>query len=130
MTVRITSYENYCMKGYLYHVQSDKRIEFSSAVEMLLQMEELMDKTNSPQRSEDPRSFAGETGRRPSTDGQVGTDKTPCLATFQLNVMFRQNATWQGNLLWTDECMEAHFRSVLEVINLMNNALTSGGSKE
>ena len=40
--------------------------------------------------------------------------------------MFRQNATWQGSLLWADEGMEAHFRSVLEVINLMNSALTGG----
>lgn len=129
MTVRVTSYDNYCMKGYLYHAQSDRGIPFSSIVELLLQIEALMDQTNTPQRSEETRSFPVGAGERPSTEGRPGAEKIPCLATFQLNVMFRQNATWQGSLLWADEGMEAHFRSVLEVINLMNSALTSGGSQ-
>ena len=127
MTVRVTSYDKYVMKGYLYHAQSDRGIEFSSAVELLLQIEELMDQTNAPQRSEEPRSFLnGLAGERPSTEARLGGEKVPALAVFQLNVMFRQNATWQGSLLWADEGMEAHFRSVLEVINLMNSALTGG----
>lgn len=127
MTVRVTSYDKYCMKGFLYHAQSDRGIEFSSAVELLLQIEGLMDQTNTPQRSEETRSFPGGFGgERPSTEGRTGVEKNPALAVFQLNVMFRQNATWQGSLLWADEGMEAHFRSVLEVINLMNSALTRG----
>lgn len=126
MTVRVNSYDNYCMKGYLYHAQSDKGIEFSSIVELLLQIEALMDATNTPQRSEETRSFPGGVGSRPSTEARAGGEKIPSLATFQLNIMFRQNATWQGSLLWADEGMEAHFRSVLEVINLMNSALTGG----
>lgn len=127
MTVRVTSYDKYCMKGFLYHAQSDRGIEFSSAVELLLQIEALMDQTNTPQRSEETRSFPGGIGgERPSTEGRAGGEKVPSLAVFQLNVMFRQNATWQGSLLWADEGMEANFRSVLEVINLMNSALTRG----
>lgn len=124
MTVRVTSYDNYCMKGYLYHAQSDRGIPFSSIVELLLQIEALMDQTNSPQRSEETRCFPGAGGERPSPEGRTGAEKVPALAVFQLNVMFRQNATWQGSLLWADEGMEAHFRSVLEVINLMHSALT------
>lgn len=126
MTVRVTSYENFCMKGTLYHAQSDQGIPFTSVVGLLMQIEALMDQTNTPQRSEEARSFPGSVGVRPSTEARPGGEKSPYLATFQLNIMFRQNATWQGSLLWADQGMEAHFRSVLEVINLMNSALSGG----
>lgn len=46
------------------------------------------------------------------------------IACFQVNVMFRQNATWQGSLFWADRGMEANFRSVLELLNLINSALS------
>ena len=46
------------------------------------------------------------------------------LATFQLRVLFRQNASWQGSLIWVDQRMDAQFRSVLELVRLMDSALT------
>ena len=46
------------------------------------------------------------------------------MATFQLRVLFRQNASWQGSLIWVDQRMDAQFRSVLELVRLMDSALT------
>jgi len=47
------------------------------------------------------------------------------VATFRLRVIFRQHTSWQGTLLWQDERQEESFRSVLELIHLIDSALTA-----
>lgn len=49
------------------------------------------------------------------------------LATFVVHVMYRQNATWQGNVLWAEADKSCNFRSALELIKLMDSALDEGG---
>lgn len=125
MTVRITAYRNGCLQGRLSGVELEGELEFDSTIELLLQMQQLMDASNAPQRNEEVRSFPGEGSLSPQKK-PVSAARAPALAVFQINVMFRQNATWQGNLLWVDVNEEAHFRSVLELLMLLNSALTSG----
>ena len=50
--------------------------------------------------------------------------------TFEINVKFKQNASWQGQIFWTDKNMKQHFRSVLEMLKLMDEALTAGEEKK
>ena len=50
-------------------------------------------------------------------------------ATFTIRVQFRQNATWQGTIAWMENKKIQQFRSALEMIKLMDNALAeSSGS--
>ena len=44
------------------------------------------------------------------------------LATFSIKILFRQNASWQGTITWLEGKAEESFRSVLELIYLMNSA--------
>lgn len=127
MTIRVTSYEDGCLKGVLSGGQLEGNRVFSSGIDLLLTIEHMMDQTNTPQRNEEPRSFpAVFTTAKPAADSRTeGQGKAEAMAVFQLNVMFRQNATWQGSLLWVDEGQEAHFRSVLELLRLMHSVLTS-----
>ena len=37
-----------------------------------------------------------------------------------MRIMFRQNSSWQGTVTWVDGKMEESFRSVLELIILMD----------
>ena len=46
--------------------------------------------------------------------------------TFQVTVRFRQNSTWQGSILWMEQNETQNFRSVLEMLRLMDEALTEG----
>ncbi len=46
------------------------------------------------------------------------------VATFTLKLLFRQNASWQGSVLWNEGNSEETFRSVLELLLLMDNALS------
>ena len=50
-------------------------------------------------------------------------------ATFTVQVTYRQNATWQGTIAWMENKKIQQFRSALEMIKLMDNALAeSSGS--
>ena len=43
--------------------------------------------------------------------------------TFVLKVLGRQHSTWQGSILWVEAKKEQHFRSALEMLKLIDEAL-------
>lgn len=43
------------------------------------------------------------------------------LATMRMRVMFRQNASWQGTIKWVEEDLQEEFRSVLELMLLIDS---------
>lgn len=45
------------------------------------------------------------------------------LATFKVRVLFRQNDSWQGSVMWLDTRHEERFRSALELISIFRQAL-------
>ena len=44
--------------------------------------------------------------------------------TFLISVHYRQNATWQGTIAWAEKNKKQRFRSALEMIKLIDEALT------
>jgi hypothetical protein len=88
-------------------------------------MEHVMDGLEFPQKGTEGRTFHHEEQkghwRRAALPQE---EKLPALATFQIMVLFRQNASWQGSLIWREKELEAPFRSVLELIGLIDNALS------
>jgi len=58
-----------------------------------------------------------------------GKKKEPAdsKCTFEVTVKFTQNATWQGQILWYKKNLKQSFRSVLEMLKLMDEALSDGG---
>ena len=47
--------------------------------------------------------------------------------TFEITVKFMQNSTWQGQIHWVEKNQRQNFRSALEMLKLMDEALASGG---
>lgn len=125
--VRITSYDQKRPRGVMMSPGLEKPLPFQSLSQLLLSMEALMDRKNQPQRGEERRAF-GE--YRPPKEEGPGPGEGRELANFQIRVLFRQNASWQGNLVWIDRQMDAQFRSVLELVRLMDSALSSGEEDE
>ncbi|MBP3199349.1 MAG: hypothetical protein J6N21_20450 [Butyrivibrio sp.] len=58
-----------------------------------------------------------------------GTDNLN-KGTFLIRVSSKENGTWQGNVLWADENRKEHFRSGLELLNMIDEALDSPASKK
>lgn len=124
VTLRVASYHERCLKGTLSGAFLDGSLAFRSTIELLCILEHLMDQAKFPQRSEESRVFLPAVHDPGGVVRAAAGEKAPVIACFQVNVMFRQNATWQGSLFWADRGMEANFRSVLELLNLINSALS------
>lgn len=58
-------------------------------------------------------------------NSNVGKISVGVNQTFIVNVKYRQNATWQGTVTWVEEKKKASFRSLLELIKLMDSAIES-----
>ena len=43
--------------------------------------------------------------------------------TFEITVKFMQNSTWQGQIHWIEKDYKQNFRSALEMLKLMDEAL-------
>ena len=124
VTLQVTSYHERCLKGAVSSALLENKLTFRSTMELLSQIECMMDQANFPQRNEESRAFRP-AAQPAEAEGRTAAEETaPVIACFHLNTMFRQNATWQGCLFWADLGMEANFRSVLELLKLMDNALS------
>ena len=44
-------------------------------------------------------------------------------STFEITVRFQQNATWQGQIYWIEKNQKQNFRSALEMLKLMDEAI-------
>ena len=51
-------------------------------------------------------------------------------ATFVIRVVLRQNSSWQGTVTWLEGKQTLCFRSVLELLLLMDGALRNEGREE
>ncbi len=120
--ISVTSYENKTMAGYLRQPHLDIVVQFDNLMQLLLQMEAIMDEAKYPQRCMEPRAF-----REDYTAASIQSHTIKALPTgmanLQVDVLFRQNASWQGNLVWRDRGMQSHFRSALELLGLIDDIL-------
>ncbi len=51
-------------------------------------------------------------------------------ATFLIQILNRQHATWQGTVKWLENNQEIPFRSELELIRLMDSAMEAESPAE
>lgn len=48
-------------------------------------------------------------------------------ATFVIRILFRRNATWQGTVRWREKRLQVNFRSFMELLLLMQEAVGRTG---
>jgi len=53
-------------------------------------------------------------------------DAGSTIGTFEITVKFMQNSTWQGQIHWVEQDRRQSFRSALELLKLMDEALKEG----
>lgn len=120
--VCVDSYENGILVGRFYNPYLKGGETFQSLTQFLIKMEQTMDAMNLPQSFTAVRAFAQHptrTTEKPPTPVRLEGN----AATFSIRVIFRQNASWQGVLTWLEGGRDQNFRSVLELILLMDSAL-------
>jgi hypothetical protein len=114
--------------GRLINPGLPEPIVFRGVMQFLQEMEKLLDDMRFPEPFARTRSFAS-----PAALSSVNTAQGMAqgrLATFNLRVLFRQNASWQGSIQWLEGRQEESFRSVLELLLLINSTLTQEQARE
>jgi hypothetical protein len=130
VAVIIDEKENSGFSGIVKSFYFNSFARFLSLDELLFAMEDLFDALQYPMQTVKYRLFTNKTSRaikpkqvymmEQSEISQMNTDKT----TFIINVLYRQNATWQGNIHWVNQNQTMSFRSTNELIKLMESALS------
>ena len=123
--------------GRFYHAYQEEETPFFGLGEMLFRMEHFFDEINFPRRSNNVRDFT-EKERVYVADkhkDKVVSDQE-LLAhrgkqeTFIVRVQHRENNSWQGRITWADKNKTLTFRSIWEMVHMMENALYEDVSPE
>jgi hypothetical protein len=57
------------------------------------------------------------------TANKAGENRETVISSFMIQVMYRQNATWQGSVQWMEGMQTRQYRSVNELLSLMSEAV-------
>ena len=114
--------------GCFWHRYSKEPVRFGSMKSMLSQMEKVFDGLQFPRRGDNPRVFMKREEGKTEYKEKLMTDeelleKHGQQQTFIVRVTHRQNSTWQGQITWAEKNQKLNFRSVWEMIHMMENAI-------
>ena len=120
-TLCVDTYEGGRFTGRLYNPWFPQAVPVRSVMELLLFLDHMLDGMDFPQEFMAKRAF------RPRKAVVVPScpagEPTGQAATFFIQVLFRQNASWQGRVVWREESRSETFRSALELLFLIHSAL-------
>ena len=122
----VTAYEDKIICGTLTNPYFGEARPFKGAVQLLLLMEQLQNELDYPEEATQARTFYKVGGLKPQESASQPETRQgeAVLATFRVSVYFRQNSTWQGSLFWEEQESVANFRSVFELIKIIDGVFT------
>ncbi len=107
--VTVLSYHSGIMDGYLQHPRLREREKIESLSQLILLLNSLVDLEHCINQPLPMVESADNGGKHP--------------AIFHIQIFFREHYTWQGRLFWENENQEIVFRSVMELIQLLDEIL-------
>lgn len=119
--VCIDSYENSELRGRCYDAHGEA-YPFSSLSRFLLWLHEALEDGQSPQAYTAHRTFCTCPPACTACAAMPGVRRGE-MATFEIQVLYRQHSSWQGVITWQERKEKHAFRSALELILLMDSAL-------
>lgn len=104
---------------------------FPDSATLVIEMERFYDAIGYPQAATKTRKFMERKGGRiPAkehmaviSDGQDLIQLRGNLATFLVGVTSRQNASWQGDVVWMEQKIRKHFCSDMELVVFVDDAV-------
>ena len=117
--------------GCFFSTTQTEATHFNCISDLVFKVDQCCNQMDMPQASMEMRRFGIKkppTRRRQKkkTEAVQNPAMLPIkgnAATFVVSVLFRQNASWQGTIQWCDGREKLQFRSVLELLYIMNSAI-------
>lgn len=132
LSICVDAKSDHDFSGKIWDLYHEEPYLFDRAMEMVLHADDFFDEISFPQRANQFRTFSrSETlprERRPAVhkdkirDMDNLEEKKGNLGTFIVQVKYRQNSTWQGQVIWAEEEKKVYFRSALELLRLIDDA--------
>ena len=128
--VCIDEYAEGDIKGLVWTPFEEEPLHFKSGYDLILQLDDLYDYWDFPQRTTSYRTFGKKDRTKDYHNPNSIRKRTPIrnvktckgeFATFLIQVQFRQHSSWQGQVLWAEKKKKLHFRSVLELMKLFGS---------
>ena len=125
------------LSGRLFHGYRADAELFGNTEQMILQMEALYDALDFPRLGLNERSFLPvekapihySEGDRIMKDESL-LNKHGDLGSFIIRVQHRQNSSWQGRITWMEQDKTISFRSVWEMVKLIESAVNTVSTEE
>ncbi|WP_242861809.1 hypothetical protein [Christensenella timonensis] len=127
ITVCVDKKEGMDVAGRIYHRSLNQPQVFLDTSQLLLKTEEIFDAVKYPAAAVEHRVFGKpqkiRAGKKDKAMEEAIKKQAPGKkATFVVQVQYRQNATWQGQVVWSERNETRNFRSALELIRLIDHA--------
>ena len=120
--IEITGYEERIISGRLINPFYAEAKPFHGMVQLISLIENICDELNFPEQTLEMRDFNGFGERMKLTECNKNNSES-VITRFNICLHFRQNASWQGSLSRLEHKETANFRSVLELIYLIDTVL-------
>jgi hypothetical protein len=120
-------------RGALYHPYFQSPYFFDCLDQAILAMDAVIGQSACPQAAESGAADAGHAGSQGWKSHAAVSDWRPSSsyapqkgkACFVIHILRREYATWQGEVIWRSAHKKAHFRSVLELLFLLQSACSA-----
>ena len=125
--IRVYSYQNKNIQGVISNPFFKTDMVFENMMQLITIIEYISNSLLHPQKTMQLRQFSDNNVSAEPLSFNFETtldfsDYNP-LATFELEIIFRQNASWQGNIVYVEQNLSSAFRSVLELFTLLDSVL-------
>ena len=120
----IDRWEDQIFSGRVYLPDTKEGAAFRGVYQFLELLEREMDQCETmPRATLERREFVPIRWKEDSRIPVTTSEKRGELATFELELLYRQHATWQGTVRWVEQERREAFRSALELLHLLGSAL-------
>ena len=129
--------ESEVISGHFWHGYSQEATRFDNLAQLVQKMDQLFDKLRFPYPTVTLRTFGEEhtavsrfSELERVMEDEVMLQKRGDLGSFIVRVQHRQNSSWQGRITWVEEDKTQNFRSIWEMIKLIESALDTVDPEE
>jgi len=122
------------LQGTVFHPGQNHAWRFGGLIQLIQRCEHLYNTLQYPRSAYRLRSMKNNDDHRSEmaamkNDTIAFNEKDKGMPTFIVKVQYRQNASWQGSVQWVEAGKTMNFRSTLELLKLMDEAVNEGDNE-